>query len=447
MSEKGGIFSIKKNLHDFFIPAKNQMQALDGLRALAIIYVIIFHALYLTQTEFKSIGDFVNFSESTPAWLNWIWHGDKGVDMFFIISGFLIASIMMKEHQKNGNVNIPRFYARRALRIIPVYVLALAIAALAKRGGGNAEYFWTNLLFINNILPLEKIFIPWSWSLSIEVQFYILFPFILLFLYTRKKPVLYLIMFIFIACLVRYAVILAHPELYQKAFFYHVIKDGGRSFFYFEKLYVNLYTRAGPLLLGVMIAYFFYYQYERTKRCLSDNPILSISLGILALILITATTSVSLYTPNIKHSEFFNIHFTALSRNLFSLGVSIVLLLALFKVSIGKIFSSLLSQAFWYPIARAAYVIYLFHIPFIALAYMTLGVQFDNGLLDLKLSTSLAAALLALFYTLIFSIPIYLFIEKPFMNIYRKRTSLHAGQTPQSAPTALPDWHNRYKVG
>lgn len=424
MNNKSSIFSIKKNLHDFFIPATNQMQPLDGLRALSIIFVVIFHALYLTQTEFRSIADFVNFVESTPAYLTWIWHGDKGVDMFFIISGFLIASIMMREHQKNGDINIPRFYMHRVLRIIPVYILALAIAALAKRGGGNTEYFWANLLFINNILPLEKIFIPWSWSLSIEVQFYFFFPFILLFLYTRKKPILYLINFILAACLIRYAILLTHPELYQKDFFYHVINDGGRSYFYFEKLYVNLYTRVGPLLLGVTVAYLYYHHYESVKHYLTQKRVLSLATGMLALILVMGTTSITLYTPNVDHSETFNLHYQALSRNLFSLGVSLILLLALFKVSIGKIFSRVLSLALWYPIARAAYVIYLFHIPFIALAYITLGVDIHGGLLDLNISTSLVAALLGIIYTLIFTIPVYLFIEKPFMNIYKKNKAI-----------------------
>src|SRR5947208_2452901 len=99
-----------------------------------------------------------------------------GVDIFFVISGYLIASLLLKEHDRTGGIRLKKFYARRAFRVLPAYLIGLCLTALILKERSNIGHAWANLLFINNFLPASWQAMGWSWSLAIEEQFYIVFP-------------------------------------------------------------------------------------------------------------------------------------------------------------------------------------------------------------------------------------------------------------------------------
>ena len=141
---------------------------IDGLRALAVISVILFHA---GLPLFK--GGFV------------------GVDIFFVISGYLITSIILKDIDKN-NFKITKFYERRARRILPALIIIVIFSSVFSLIFFNSEdlifffksaisslTFWSNVQFHNEADYFAKTseFKPLlhTWSLSIEEQFYIVF--------------------------------------------------------------------------------------------------------------------------------------------------------------------------------------------------------------------------------------------------------------------------------
>ena len=109
--------------------------------------------------------------------------GFLGVDMFFVLSGFLIVTLLLRERDRNGRISLKAFYARRTLRIMPLYygvVLATAILFLGLRPEGETAQsmrdalpflltYTTNWVDIDNILEI-------TWSLSAEEQFYLLWP-------------------------------------------------------------------------------------------------------------------------------------------------------------------------------------------------------------------------------------------------------------------------------
>lgn len=158
----------------------NRIPSLDGFRAISILMVLYGH-----------LGGTRNFP--TPAlggagrWLGDLGH--LGVLVFFVISGFLITSILMAERAKTGTISLKQFYLRRVLRIFPAfYVLLLALAVAAWLG-------WIDLrghdfLFASTYTVNYYPHHPWQighlWSLSIEEQFYLLWPLALLVLAERR---------------------------------------------------------------------------------------------------------------------------------------------------------------------------------------------------------------------------------------------------------------------
>lgn len=159
---------------------------LDGLRALAIWFVLIAH-LFFTYP-------------ANPIALAWLprpvvailGHGWLGVDLFFVLSGFLITGILLRTKRLGRAAYFRHFYTRRALRILPVYLIVLAALAIAY-GKYYTNYFILCALLSANIAPLFHINIPGGagpyWSLAVEEQFYLFWPWLVLWLDTRKVAI------------------------------------------------------------------------------------------------------------------------------------------------------------------------------------------------------------------------------------------------------------------
>lgn len=161
--------------------------ALDGLRAVSIITVVLFHC---GLAGFR--GGFV------------------GLDIFFVLSGFLITSLLAAEHH-DGGIDVARFYARRALRLYPTLLLLLAAYLVA------APFFWPQhdawwsalcaalyvmdyaMAFGDASLPVAH-----TWSLGVEEKFYLLWPFALPLLLRSRRPLFWLVLAFFAISAWRY---------------------------------------------------------------------------------------------------------------------------------------------------------------------------------------------------------------------------------------------------
>jgi peptidoglycan/LPS O-acetylase OafA/YrhL len=150
---------------------RGRVPSLDGLRAVSIALVIIEHA--------SMTAGFPAHTVQLGAL------GHIGVSMFFAISGFLITMLLARERNHTGRISLLGFYRRRALRILPAYVCFMLgvfvltrLDVVALRGGE-----WTALLtYTVNFLKNPTWDIGHVWSLSVEEQFYLVWPFVLLFL-------------------------------------------------------------------------------------------------------------------------------------------------------------------------------------------------------------------------------------------------------------------------
>lgn len=176
-------FSSLNTIPEIFEDKK--FNGIDGLRAVSILIVLLGH--------FN--GHYLHIE-----WLEiLIEHGVLGVTFFFVISGFLITTLLLKENAINGQINIKKFYLRRALRILPVsclYLLFIFLINNILHLQIPFAYFLIAALYVSNTTALiykkdtvgNSILLGHYWSLSVEEQFYLLYPF--LFRYCRKYLVI-----------------------------------------------------------------------------------------------------------------------------------------------------------------------------------------------------------------------------------------------------------------
>lgn len=137
--------------------------ALDGLRTIAVGIVLCAHG-----------------------GVTWFRSGGVGVDIFFVLSGFLITTILRTEHQRTGAISFRNFYARRFLRLAPALFLTCAVVAVAKPAFGEA-FPGTDIALAlsytaNWAQALYGYYMTWlnhCWSLAIEEQFYLIWPLVI----------------------------------------------------------------------------------------------------------------------------------------------------------------------------------------------------------------------------------------------------------------------------
>jgi peptidoglycan/LPS O-acetylase OafA/YrhL len=143
------------------------MPELDSLRGVAILLVLFYHGYFWMYNVTGLHGVAKAFVEATrPGWL--------GVNLFFVLSGFLITGILLQSKSKDDYYR--RFYARRALRILPAYYALLLLLFLT--GLKPYSFLLLSFFYLANVTPLFGVpeVYPVLWSLAVEEQFYLLWP-------------------------------------------------------------------------------------------------------------------------------------------------------------------------------------------------------------------------------------------------------------------------------
>jgi len=218
-----------------------KLPSLNGLRAVSILIVIYRHAMlpYL----------------KTDSFLN----GDFGVAIFFVISGFLITTLLLKEQIIKGSISLKRFFIRRALRILPLAYLYLFTLLILNAFGVISipvlDYL-SGFFYFNNWYATSP-YIVHYWSLSIEEQFYMLFPFLLKKLQLRYY--IYICLLLLLAApMITY--MSAHEVIFTKQFIYlrplikfHPIVTGSLLAIVMFKGWIN-FERFNTVLIKLSLA-------------------------------------------------------------------------------------------------------------------------------------------------------------------------------------------------
>ena len=211
---------------------RERQPGLDLLRALAIIIVVIYHAALF---GFELPGRIDRFG--------WV-----GVDLFFVLSGYLIGGQLLAPLARGNKISLGRFFARRALRIMPAYFVVLAVYFLLpswREYPDMSQPLWKFIFSIQNIALHGGTAFSHAWSLAVEDQFYLALPFLLLFLYCRPRIA------IIVPCLLVVGGIGLRAFLATQNPSVH----GGVSFSVFQAwIYYPTWTRLDPLVWGVALA-------------------------------------------------------------------------------------------------------------------------------------------------------------------------------------------------
>ena len=269
-----------------------RIPSLDGFRAISILLVLIAHS---------------RLSSGFPAqFIDLAKHGDVGVTIFFVISGFLITYLLFVEESKNGEVSIKSFYIRRAFRILPVFVAYTLFILLffnffepIKVTGESLIYAFT---FTMNFEKDKSWFIGHFWSLSVEEQFYLFWPILVFFFKKQLRWILYsLICYSCVARIIAYKYpaynILSLAPFFSYSDSILIGACGGIYFFENNNQKVKRILQKPILqLLSVFLIALFVYLSGHGKLALISLPFGNtiISISVLFLLLAYATPSENL---------------------------------------------------------------------------------------------------------------------------------------------------------
>lgn len=353
----------------------NRIKELDGLRGVAVVLVMALH-IFKRAAYFTEHPVLLAFTKFTT--VGWV-----GVDIFFTLSGFLITSILLKS--KTEEHYFKNFYVRRALRIFPLYYVAIVFVLLfaPKVEPEFMAQLKTALpimlLYQQNWALLFKNFhitqyLGITWSLAIEEQFYFLWPFIVYKL-NREQLVKASVWYIAVSMIVRILGTLFWPNLSQAS-----------TFFYYTS-----FARFEEMLFGGLLAVFLTYEGSQEKVRRYAHPLFFVSFAIfIALHLLSLPGS-----PHPEHSSVPLMLGGYTTAALFTLG--------LIGVFVTHPPETILRRIFHNPVltflGKYSYSIYLFHM---TATLILLDVFWHSGMRGWKpyvlfpITTYIASVLIAL---------------------------------------------------
>lgn len=342
----------------------NYRAEIDGLRAIAVISVVLYHSQLLIFGR------------------DWFKGGYIGVDIFFVISGYLITRIILKEVQETNSFSFSAFYERRARRILPMLFLVIAAcfpfgwlellpldlidlakSALSAIGFGSNFFFYFSTTEYGAASAFLKPLLH-TWSLGVEEQFYIFFPILMLLIWKLGRAstlTLFLGLSIFS---IQFADVM-EPKNSELNFFFPV-------------------SRFWELLVGSMLAHI-EIKYGRTR-----NPVVVQTLPILGLYLIIH--SILFFDSNTRHPSFHTLTPVV--------GVALIIAFCSTNDLVGKA----LSFRPMVGLGLISYSLYLWHFPIFAFSRVT------------KENLSSSDTLKLIIFAFALSVLSYFFVEKPFRN-------------------------------
>jgi peptidoglycan/LPS O-acetylase OafA/YrhL len=369
-------------------PPPQRLASLDLLRAIALLLVLGRH---MPEVPAGAVpGPVAAFLDL------WSRGGWVGVDLFFVLSGFLVSGLLFREYDRHGAIRPGRFLARRGFKIYPAFYVMLAIVLCIAAWNGRAlprpAILWTEVLFVQNYGPA---LFQHTWSLAVEEHFYLVLPFLLLAL-SRGKGAPFAALpavfgFVAIFCLAG-----------------RIATSQSLDTFTFKTHLFPTHLRMDSLLFGALLAWLWQYHGDALRAFVQRHrwPL--------------AAAAAVLAAPPFLHevgAAGFYMHTAGLTALYLSSGIILLLALRL--------------RSAWTPLARLgahSYSIYLWHFP----------VKFYVGMLlprDLPPAAHLAAYFLA---SIVVGVAAAKLIETPFLALRDRILPSRSGRNGDTPAAVEP---------
>lgn len=319
---------------------------IEGLRALAGMMLVWLQFVMILQFHMP-LADFIELSKNRIIGLAMA--SGVCIDMFFLVSGFVVGYTLFKEMYDNDQLLLRRFYFRRLTRIIPSYLVVLILCIpmfLSAAPNG-----WANLLFINNHINFSQQYLPWTWPIALTGQFYAIFSVFLLI--HKKWPIakksLHTFAKLLVVTPIAITLILAmrsHNTYVDSNVYLNVLNQH----WYLNTIYDSLLTRFGPMIQGVIASYIIVFQRKRLERWLQETPTEKIN-AIFFWLMILAVAMIALDPWWSIHNGVNNWHTTVvwsiLSRNIFTAALAGMILLCHKPKGLVFLVQQILSLRIW----------------------------------------------------------------------------------------------------
>lgn len=375
-----------------FYRDSKEIQQLNGIRAISMLIIILCHiwvvgvVIFSDSLKNSYLGHFMENLVS-------------GVDLFFLLSGFLIYKILYTEYSASREIDFKRFYTKRGFRIFPIYyffltitffVARLTVFAIEKKSPLSvSDSILAYLIRENtNIIRFDFLYLsdffesfhPHTWSLSVEEQFYLIFPFLAIFLlrFDRTKRI-YLLLFAYFL-----------PMLIRLILYFQIIQS---SNLFFAK---SIFTRFDSIIVGIILFETYSIFIEDNKKVIPYRNIILPSSFLLLFLIHTLS-----YGDNIFSKVFY--------LNTLHIGFYLIVYFSLTTVSN---WSKFLNLRIWVPLAKLSYSMYIWHI-------LVFGAIFGKTINSAKGMDNLywyvfSHSMKGFFLTLFISLLSYSLIEVPF---------------------------------
>lgn len=389
---------------------------LNGVRGIAYFMLIYVHITHAVEFKLAPANEFL---------LRFIYNSSSCIDMFFVLSGYLIAGQLMRELSRSGTIDLKKFYLKRTLRIFPPYYLFLlfqtfwVIPMAAKINPAMGEQIRAlqsrsiyDFLYISNYFDGT---LPHGWSLSLEEQFYLFFPLILLIAFTRvpQKNWPYVLLVLYIL-----------PLAYRFWIHYNILVNvppADARVAYLKWIYTPTQGHIDAIIPGAIAAYIVDFRKDLWEKMTSSALRRGLWQGGAAALWLLITFSVHEYEPGVGSQ--------VLRFNAYSIAWGILILISLHPQSIA---AKVLSLQIWAIPARLSYCAYLLHI-------LASGILIRRFLMRpiISLSDIFIMWIPTALGVLGFAYILHLIAERPFMMLRdRLVAALKGSRQRPGAPTA-----------
>lgn len=368
--------------HTFLLRSERNRRVVDGIRAVGILLVVLFHTVLGLSMLLPEEG-LDGFIATFPDVFNIAWQA-LGSEIIFFVSGFLLSYLLFKEHAQSGRVDVYDYTVRRLSRILPLYFVALFLYAAADGFDVDLDELVLNLLFISKICG-ESTIIGVGWSLELMMQMYLVLPLLVLWVARSSRPVTTMTLLIVASVAARGVALWAHPGAAQVPMYTFLY--GADPPEVMEDLYHLPWFRATPFLCGLFLAWATIHRGRRLAAFFTA-PGRAATLLVGGLVIIAAAGSLPLHdrtsflypdTP-----AWFWFTFWTTQRFALVVGISLALVACLHaERGLPLAGARILAWEPWGHVSRNIYSIYLFHfgwlIPGAAIVFGTIDDEEITG--------------------------------------------------------------------